>query len=68
MKQSIVTGKYIYEEIKRIEDEALEIEKGLDTIYDEIGTDSIAYTLLKDQYENKRKELNQLFKNEYEQV
>ena len=65
MKTEIITGEEIYEEIKRLEAKAAEIEQGMDAVYEELSTDSIAYTILKDNYAEVKNKINSLMNREY---
>jgi hypothetical protein len=65
MKQSKFNGKYIFDEMLKLQREIEEIGRGLDCVESDFNTQHIAYRLLKDQYEAKRREFQQLEIKEY---
>lgn len=56
MKQSVFTGKYIYEELKQLEKEINELYDAAEMVKNEIGAGSVAYRLLNQQYKDKKTE------------
>jgi hypothetical protein len=60
-----MTGKYIFDEMLKLNKEIEEIGRGLDSVESDFSTSHIAYRLLKEQYEAKRIEFQQLEKREY---
>jgi ribonucleotide reductase alpha subunit len=62
MKESTVTGDYIYQQIKKLNDEHVEICQGMD----ELDRDTLPYRLLKKAADEKLKELNEARRAEYD--
>lgn len=60
MRQSQVTGKYIYEQLDKLYRELKEIREARDAIKDDYSSIHIAYKLLNEKYELKQKELSKL--------
>lgn len=65
MKETILTGKHIYDAIKRAEDERKELLEALNIIQDELGSGNIAYRVVEEQYKNKDLELRRLQGDKY---
>lgn len=57
MKQSLMTGKAIYEQLKTLQSELDDLNKARSIIADNLGRDNTAYRLLNKQYEEKKSEL-----------
>lgn len=57
MKQSIMTGKQIYDELKKIRKDLDELGQACDLISDDLGQQHVAYVLLNKQYVEKEREL-----------
>jgi septal ring factor EnvC (AmiA/AmiB activator) len=68
MKQSKMTGKYIFDQMQKLEKEILELERALESIEDDFSKVHIAYKLLDQQYKDKRAEFQQLERKEYTEV
>lgn len=60
MRQSKVTGMFIWEELNRKKGDLKELSQAVDVVADEIGAGSIAHKLLKEQYLIKIKEVKDL--------
>lgn len=65
MKQSVVTGEYIFNQLKGLYDELKELGQACDTVADEIGQDSLAYRILNENYKTKNEELEKFKKQGY---
>jgi septation ring formation regulator EzrA len=60
-----MTGKYIYETIRKLKEEMMEIGKACDMVADEIGQGTIAWNLLDTQYKEKQKEIRKIENTEF---
>jgi hypothetical protein len=68
MKQSRFNGKYIYDQIKKVNQELQELGTACDLISDDLGQHHVAYKLLNEQYKNKQAEIRNLENMEYMEV
>ena len=57
MKQSQLTGKFIYETLNRLYKELNELGEACDTVSDELGQQSVAYQILDKSYKEKKQEV-----------
>jgi hypothetical protein len=57
MKQSILTGKFIYERLNKLYTELKQIGEACDMVSDDIGQGSVAYKILNDSYNGKKIEI-----------
>jgi hypothetical protein len=65
MKQSVKTGSQIYMEMKTLYKDIEELAEACDVIADEVGVGSVAHKHLRQLYDEKKKEIAVLEKNEY---
>lgn len=59
------TGKQIYEDLKKLDNEIKELYEAAQMVKSEIGAGSAAYRLLNEQYNEKRKEMQTKEKWQY---
>lgn len=65
MKQSKVTGAYIFKQMSALEEEMREISSGLDSIESDFSTSHTAYKVLSERYNEKRAAFQKLERAEY---
>lgn len=65
MKESKLTGRIIYDGIRKLEVEVEELAKACDQISDDLGQDTLAYKLLDKAYNEKKTELNKVLVQQY---
>ena len=65
MEESIIRGKEIYEEIKKVMTERSELAKACDNLQDDMGTSSMAYKILDKAYKEIDSNLTVLMNKEY---
>ena len=68
MKVSEFTGRYLFDKLKKLEDELKELGQACDIVSDEIGQQSAAYRILNAQYSQKKNELNKALTTTYREV
>lgn len=57
MKESVLTGKYIYDNLKKLYAELNELGEACDVVSDEVGQQSTAYKILNENYNAKKSEI-----------
>lgn len=65
MKESVMTGQQIYNEIGNLKAEVDELYRAAESVRDELGDDSTAYKLLIKTAQDKEKELNRLYNQKF---
>lgn len=60
MKQSKLTGKYIYDQLRKLYTELEEIGEACDMVSDDMGQQSAAYRILNESYKKKAQEIDAL--------
>lgn len=65
MRQSEISGGYIYDKIKKAKDEHDQLGEALTMLNETLGKDNIAYTVLRKQYDEKQREINGLMTRRY---
>lgn len=65
MKQSKWSGKFIFNAISKVKKELDEITQACEVVVDEIGVESVAYKILKQNREEKQRELMSLENKTY---
>jgi hypothetical protein len=57
MKQSVLTGKFIYENLRNLYVELNELGEACDIVSDDLGQSSTAYKILSETYNVKKSEI-----------
>ena len=65
MKQTVMTGKGIYEDIRALEIELKTIEETLEGVAAQMGSESKAYTLLQEKHTEIKEKLHNLYNTKY---
>lgn len=65
MKESVVTGQRIFEEMDKLYKELKDLNKGITAVNEELGSGSIAYHILRKNYEEVENKLNELKRAKY---
>jgi septation ring formation regulator EzrA len=65
MRESLFTGKEIFESIKRMEAEVKELEQALDVISNEIGQGCLPYNIVEKQRVEASQKLSEMYRTKY---
>jgi hypothetical protein len=65
LKQSILTGKFIYENLKKLYVELNELGGACDVVSDEVGQQSVAYKILRETYNAKKSEIKKFEEQDF---